>query len=308
MTMMSEFREFALKGNVMDLAVGVIIGAAFGKIVDSLVGDIIMPVIGMIVGGLDFSNYFIPLAGQTASTLADARKAGAVLAYGSFFTVVLNFVILAFIIFMMVKQMNRLKRAEAAPPASPPPTPESPQGRPAAPHGPARSPTSAPWSWPPTWKSVSASPCRVWKSTVTVTGDPTGALLVPAISGVASLVAAVTPWNFPIAMITRKCAPALAAGCPVVIKPAELTPLTALAAAELGLRAGIPAGVLNVHHELGLDRRELESLAGESHAPGDIGACIEDSKHRIGRAMNQRDFKEGVAAFLEKRKPSWLAD
>ena len=124
MSMMSEFREFALKGNVMDLAVGVIIGAAFGKIVDSLVGDIIMPLVGMIVGGLDFSNYFIPLAGQTAATLADAKKAGAVLAYGSFITVVLNFAILAFIIFMMVKQMNRLKRAEAPAAAAPPPTPE----------------------------------------------------------------------------------------------------------------------------------------------------------------------------------------
>lgn len=124
MSMMSEFREFALKGNVMDLAVGVIIGAAFGKIVDSLVSDIIMPVIGMIVGGLDFSNYFLPLAGQAATTLADAKKAGAVLAYGSFITVVLNFVILAFIIFMMVRQMNRLKRAEAPAPAPPPPTPE----------------------------------------------------------------------------------------------------------------------------------------------------------------------------------------
>ncbi len=118
MAMISEFREFALKGNVMDLAVGVIIGAAFGKIVDSLVGDIIMPLIGMIIGGLDFSNYFLPLAGQTATTLADAKKAGAVLAYGSFITVVLNFVILAFIIFMMVRQMNRLKRAQ--PPAHPP--------------------------------------------------------------------------------------------------------------------------------------------------------------------------------------------
>ena len=124
MSMMSEFREFALKGNVMDLAVGVIIGAAFGKIVDSLVSDIIMPVIGMIVGGLDFSNYFLPLAGQAATTLADAKKAGAVLAYGSFITVVLNFVILAFIIFMMIRQMNRLKRAEAPAPAPPPPTPE----------------------------------------------------------------------------------------------------------------------------------------------------------------------------------------
>ncbi len=124
MSMMSEFKEFALKGNVMDLAVGVIIGAAFGKIVDSLVGDIIMPLVGKVVGGLDFSNYFIPLAGQTAATLVDAKKAGAVLAYGSFITVVLNFAILAFIIFMMVKQMNRLKRAEAPAPAAPPPTPE----------------------------------------------------------------------------------------------------------------------------------------------------------------------------------------
>ncbi len=124
MSMMSEFREFALKGNVMDLAVGVIIGAAFGKIVDSLVGDVIMPLIGMIIGGLDFSNYFLPLAGQTATTLADAKKAGAVLAYGSFVTVVLNFVILAFIIFMMVRQMNRLKRAQPPAPAVAPATPE----------------------------------------------------------------------------------------------------------------------------------------------------------------------------------------
>ena len=124
MSMMSEFKEFALKGNVMDLAVGVIIGAAFGKIVDSLVGDIIMPLVGKVVGGLDFSNYFIPLAGQTATTLVEAKKAGAVLAYGSFITVVLNFAILAFIIFMMVKQMNRLKRAEAPTSAAPPPTPE----------------------------------------------------------------------------------------------------------------------------------------------------------------------------------------
>lgn len=124
MSMTSEFREFALKGNVIDLAVGVIIGAAFGKIVDSLVGDIIMPVIGMVVGGLDFSNYFLPLAGQTAATLADAKKAGAVLAYGSFITVALNFVILAFIIFLMVRQMNRFRRAAPAAPSTPPPTPE----------------------------------------------------------------------------------------------------------------------------------------------------------------------------------------
>jgi large conductance mechanosensitive channel len=121
----SEFKEFALKGNVMDLAVGVIIGGAFGKIVDSLVGDIIMPVVGKILGGLDFNNYFIALSGQTASTLVEAKKAGAVFAYGSFITILINFVILAFIIFMMVKQMNRLKReAPAAPPAPPAAPPE----------------------------------------------------------------------------------------------------------------------------------------------------------------------------------------
>jgi large conductance mechanosensitive channel len=116
----SEFKEFALKGNVMDLAVGVIIGGAFGKIVDSLVGDLIMPVVGKVLGGLDFNNYFIALSGQTASTLVEAKKAGAVFAYGSFITILINFVILAFIIFMMVKQMNRLKREVPAPPAAPP--------------------------------------------------------------------------------------------------------------------------------------------------------------------------------------------
>ena len=121
----SEFKEFAVKGNVIDLAVGVIIGGAFGKIVDSLVGDLIMPIVGKIFGGLDFSNYFIPLAGQTATVLADAKKAGAVFAYGSFITVAINFVILAFIIFMMVKQINRLKwAAPPAPPAPPAPTTE----------------------------------------------------------------------------------------------------------------------------------------------------------------------------------------
>lgn len=127
MSMMSEFKEFALKGNVMDLAVGVIIGGAFGKIVDSLVGDIVMPIVGKIFGGLDFNDYFIPLAGQTATTLVEAKKAGAVLAYGSFITIALNFVILAFIIFQMVKMMNRMKREEpaaAAAPAEAPPTPE----------------------------------------------------------------------------------------------------------------------------------------------------------------------------------------
>ena len=125
MSMSSEFKAFALKGNVMDLAVGVIIGGAFGKIVESLVGDVIMPIVGKIFGGLDFSNYFIPLAGQTATVLAEAKKAGAVLAYGNFITVAINFAILAFIIFMMVKQVNRMKKAEAAPaPAAPAPTSE----------------------------------------------------------------------------------------------------------------------------------------------------------------------------------------
>mgnify|MGYP001310975681 FL=1 len=124
MSMLQEFREFAVKGNAMDLAVGVIIGGAFGKIVDSVVGDLIMPIVGKIFGGLDFNNYFIALSGQTATTLVEAKKAGAVFAYGSFITILLNFIILAFIIFFMIKQMNRLKREEAAAPAEPPPTPE----------------------------------------------------------------------------------------------------------------------------------------------------------------------------------------
>ncbi|MEY4749779.1 MAG: large conductance mechanosensitive channel protein MscL [Pseudomonadota bacterium] len=128
MSVLSEFREFAVKGNVVDLAVGVIIGGAFGKIVDSLVNDLIMPIIGKITGGLDFSNYFIALAGQTATTLAEAKKTGAVLAYGSFLTAVVYFVILAFVIFMMVKQINRMKRepvaAEPPPPAPPAPPAE----------------------------------------------------------------------------------------------------------------------------------------------------------------------------------------
>jgi large conductance mechanosensitive channel len=123
MSFASEFKEFALKGNVMDLAVGVIIGGAFGKIVDSVVGDLIMPIVSKIFGGLDFSSYYIALAGQAAGlSLAEAKKGGAVFAYGNFITIALNFVILAFIIFMMVKQMNKLKRAE--PPAPPAPTPE----------------------------------------------------------------------------------------------------------------------------------------------------------------------------------------
>ena len=118
---MSEFKEFIMKGNVMDLAVGVIIGAAFGKIVDSLVNDIIMPIVGKLTRGVDFSNMYIPLNGQAADlALIEAKKAGAVLAYGNFITIVVNFVILAFIIFMMVKQVNKMKKeAPAAPAATP---------------------------------------------------------------------------------------------------------------------------------------------------------------------------------------------
>ncbi len=124
MSVVKEFKEFALKGSVMDLAVGVIIGAAFAKIVDSLVADVIMPVVSKLFGGLDFSNYFIPLAGQTATTLVEAKKAGAVLAYGNFVTVALNFVILAFIIFLMVKQINKLKKTAPPPVVVAPVTPE----------------------------------------------------------------------------------------------------------------------------------------------------------------------------------------
>lgn len=119
MSIGSEFKAFISKGNVMDLAVGVIIGAAFGKIVDSMVNDIIMPIVGKIFGGLDFSNMYIPLNGQELGlALVEAKKAGAVLAYGNFITVVLNFIILAFIIFQMVKMVNRLKRAEPEPAAA----------------------------------------------------------------------------------------------------------------------------------------------------------------------------------------------
>ncbi|NHZ92490.1 large conductance mechanosensitive channel protein MscL [Massilia sp. CCM 8733] len=125
MTMMSEFRQFAMKGNVVDLAVGVIIGGAFGKIVDSLVQDIIMPPIGRLFGGLDFANYYIPLNNQAMNlTLVEAKKAGAVLAYGNFLTILLNFIILAFIIFQMIRLMNKLRRAEEAPAVAAAPTPE----------------------------------------------------------------------------------------------------------------------------------------------------------------------------------------
>jgi large conductance mechanosensitive channel len=125
MGMMQEFKSFAIKGNVIDLAVGVIIGGAFGKIVDSLVGDLIMPLAGKIFGGLDFSNYYLPLNGQSMTmTLVEAKKAGAVFAYGSFLTILLNFLILAFIIFQMVRAINIAKRREEAEPVAAPSTPE----------------------------------------------------------------------------------------------------------------------------------------------------------------------------------------
>ncbi|MEO5658978.1 MAG: large conductance mechanosensitive channel protein MscL [Polaromonas sp.] len=124
MTMMQEFKEFALKGNVIDLAVGVIIGAAFSKIVDSMVGDMIMPVISAVVGKLDFSNLFLILGSVPPgipTTLDALKKAGVpVLAYGSFITVAVNFAILAFIIFLMIKQINRLKRREVIVPTAAP--------------------------------------------------------------------------------------------------------------------------------------------------------------------------------------------
>jgi len=127
MSMMSEFKEFALRGNVMDLAVGVIIGGAFGKIVDSMVADLIMPVVGAVVGNLDFSNMFVVLGkvpAGTAISLAELKKAGVPeFAYGNFVTIAVNFIILALIIFLMVKQMNKLKRADPAPAA--PATPEN---------------------------------------------------------------------------------------------------------------------------------------------------------------------------------------
>lgn len=119
--MLNEFRQFAMKGNVVDLAVGVIIGAAFGAIVTSLVADVIMPIIGAATGGLDFSNYFVPLSkAVTATNLADAKKQGAVLAYGNFLTLTLNFIIIAFVLFLVIRAMNTLKRKEETKPAEPP--------------------------------------------------------------------------------------------------------------------------------------------------------------------------------------------
>src|ERR1700727_3423446 len=115
--MLKEFRDFAMKGNVVDLAVGVILGAAFGGIVTSLVGDIIMPIIGAITGGLDFSNYYTGLSkAVTAGNLADAKKQGAVLAWGNFLTLTINFMIIAFVLFMVIRAMNTLKSTEAAAP------------------------------------------------------------------------------------------------------------------------------------------------------------------------------------------------
>jgi len=127
--MLKEFRDFAMKGNVVDLAVGVIIGAAFGAIVTSLVNDVIMPLIGAIIGlitgggGLDFSNYFLRLSSKidpNVFNIADAKKQGAVLAWGSFLTLTLNFIIVAFVLFIVIRLMNRLKHQEAAAPAAPP--------------------------------------------------------------------------------------------------------------------------------------------------------------------------------------------
>jgi len=128
MPMLEEFRKFAMKGNVVDLAVGVIIGGAFGRIVDSLVQDVIMPPVGKLFGGLDFASYYLPLNGQAYGLpLAEAKKAGAVLAYGNFLTILLNFLILAFVIFQMVRLMNRLRNQfhkDDEKPAAPPTTPE----------------------------------------------------------------------------------------------------------------------------------------------------------------------------------------
>ena len=119
--MLEEFKKFALRGNVVDLAVGVIIGAAFGAIVNSLVGDVIMPVVGALTGGLDFSNYFIPLSSKvTAATLVEAKKQGAVLAWGNFLTIVINFIIIAFVLFLAIRAIGRIlaKEAEKAPAVS----------------------------------------------------------------------------------------------------------------------------------------------------------------------------------------------
>jgi len=118
--MLKEFRDFAMRGNVLDLAIGVIIGAAFGAIVSSLVGDVIMPIVGAITGGLDFSNYFLPLSSKVnADSLAEAKKQGAVLAWGSFITIVINFLIIAVVLFMVIRAISTLQRKEAEKPPEP---------------------------------------------------------------------------------------------------------------------------------------------------------------------------------------------
>jgi len=118
--MLEEFKKFAMRGNVVDLAVGVIIGAAFGKIVESMVGDIFMPIVGAVTGGLDFSNYFVGLSKSvTAPSLAEAKKQGAVLAWGNFVTIIINFVIIAWVLFMVVRGINNLAVKEAEKPAKP---------------------------------------------------------------------------------------------------------------------------------------------------------------------------------------------
>jgi large conductance mechanosensitive channel len=122
--MLTEFREFALKGNMVDLAIGVIIGAAFGGLVQSIVADVIMPIIGLVTGGIDFSNVFVQLHGAPAATLAEAQKNGATLAYGHFITLLINFLIVAWVLFMVVKAMNRMKRQPQPAAAMPAPTKE----------------------------------------------------------------------------------------------------------------------------------------------------------------------------------------
>jgi large conductance mechanosensitive channel len=119
--MLKEFREFALRGNMVDLAIGVIIGAAFGGLVQSVVNDLLMPVIGLITGGIDFSQMYVQLSGEPAATLDKARESGATIAYGHFITLLINFLIVAWVLFMVVKAMNRLKRQAPPAPAAPPP-------------------------------------------------------------------------------------------------------------------------------------------------------------------------------------------
>src|SRR6187549_964857 len=123
--MLEEFKKFVMRGNVVDLAIGVIIGAAFGSIVNSLVADVLMPLIGAVTGGLDFSNYFIPLSSKvTADSLVEAKKQGAVLAYGNFLTIAINFIIVAWVLFLLVNAIQRVRQKEEAKPDSAPPRQE----------------------------------------------------------------------------------------------------------------------------------------------------------------------------------------